>query len=78
VPSPRLVATVGELDLATYQGPGYRHVAARWNPLSGAGARTVGGRWNPPDSFATLYVAVRTGDGGRRVPPDGGACRPRT
>jgi hypothetical protein len=58
VPSPRLVAAVDGLDQATYDGPAYRHLAARWNPLSGAGARSAGGRWNPPESFATLYLAV--------------------
>jgi RES domain-containing protein len=58
VPSPRLVAAVEQLGRASYEGPAYRHLASRWNPLSGAGARSIGGRWNPPASFATLYLAV--------------------
>src|SRR3954452_5639696 len=59
MPSPRLVAAVDELDPAAYDGSAYRHLAERWNPLSGAGARSAGGRWNPPGSFATLYMAVQ-------------------
>jgi RES domain-containing protein len=58
VPSARLVAAVEQLGRASYEGPAYRHLASRWNPLSGAGARSIGGRWNPPASFATLYLAV--------------------
>lgn len=58
MPSPDLVAAVDGLDPAGYDGPAYRHLAARWNPLSGAGARSQGGRWNPRESFATLYLAV--------------------
>jgi RES domain-containing protein len=57
VPSPRLVATVDALDPVEFAGLAYRHLAAKWNPLSGAGARSAGGRWNPPESFATLYLA---------------------
>lgn len=58
MPSPRLVAAVDQLEPVAYTAPAYRHLAARWNPLSGAGARSAGGRWNPPESFATLYLAV--------------------
>jgi RES domain-containing protein len=56
--SPRLVDAIDRLDPVPYRGDAYRHVAARWHPLSGAGARAQGGRWNPPESFATLYLAV--------------------
>jgi RES domain-containing protein len=58
VPSPRLVAAVDGLAPAAFAGRAYRHLAAKWNPLSGAGARSAGGRWNPPESFSTLYLAA--------------------
>lgn len=55
---PDLVAAVDALDPVALTGEAFRHVAANYNPLSGAGARAQGGRWNPPGSFATLYLAL--------------------
>lgn len=56
--SPRLLAAVENFAPTDYSGRAYRHIAERWNPLSGAGARRVGGRWNPAASFSTLYLAA--------------------
>jgi RES domain-containing protein len=58
MPSSRLVEILDQLEPLPFRGEAYRHIAARWHPLSGAGARSQGGRWNPPESFATLYLAL--------------------
>lgn len=58
MPSPHLVDAIDHLDPMPYEGVAYRHIAAKWHPLSGGGARSQGGRWNPPESFATLYLAL--------------------
>jgi len=58
MPAPVLVDAIDQIDPIPFQGEAYRHIAAKWHPLSGAGARSRGGRWNPPESFATLYLAV--------------------
>jgi RES domain-containing protein len=58
MPSPHLVDAVDRLDPVPYRGEAYRHIAAKWRPLSGGGARSQGGRWNPPESFSTLYLAT--------------------
>jgi RES domain-containing protein len=58
MPLPHLVDAIDHLDPVPYVGMAYRHIAAKWHPLSGAGARSLGGRWNPPESFATLYLAL--------------------
>jgi RES domain-containing protein len=58
MPSPHLVDAIDRLDPLPFQGEAFRHIAARWHPLSGAGARSQGGRWNPPESFSTVYLAL--------------------
>lgn len=58
MPLPHLVDALDRLDPVSFKGEAYRHIAARWHPLSGAGARSQGGRWNPAESFATLYLAL--------------------
>jgi RES domain-containing protein len=58
MPSPHLVDAIDHIDPIPFDGTAYRHIAAKWHPLSGAGARSQGGRWNPPESFATLYLAL--------------------
>jgi RES domain-containing protein len=42
--------------LAPFSGQGWRHLAPRYEPLSGEGARLHGGRFNPPGSFPVLYL----------------------
>jgi RES domain-containing protein len=58
MPLPHLVDAIDRLEPLPFEGEAYRHIAAKWHPLSGAGARSQGGRWNPPESFATLYLAL--------------------
>jgi RES domain-containing protein len=52
---PRRVATA---PLASFKGSGWRHLAPRYDPLSGEGARLNGGRFNPPGSFPVLYLCL--------------------
>jgi len=47
---------VAAAPLAPFSGEGWRHLAPRYDPLSGEGARIHGGRFNPPGSFPVLYL----------------------
>jgi len=47
---------VNSTSAVLYEGDAYRHLAPRYDPLSGEGARIHGGRFNPPESFPTLYL----------------------
>lgn len=47
---------VAATPLAPFAGHGWRHLAPRYDPLSGEGARIAGGRFNPPGSFPVLYL----------------------
>ena len=49
-------ARVASAPLAPFTGQGWRHLAPRYDPLSGEGARIHGGRFNPPGSFPVLYL----------------------
>jgi RES domain-containing protein len=47
---------VAAAPLSPFAGQGWRHIAPRYDPLSGEGARIHGGRFNPPGSFPVLYL----------------------
>lgn len=57
-PIAELVAAIDGLPHTPWSGRAFRHVARKYQPLSGEGARINGGRWNPPSSFATLYLGL--------------------
>lgn len=47
---------VAAAPLSPFAGQGWRHLAPRYDPLSGEGARIYGGRFNAPSSFPVLYL----------------------
>lgn len=47
---------VAVAPLSPFAGQGWRHLAPRYDPLSGEGSRIHGGRFNPPGSFPVLYL----------------------
>ncbi len=54
-----MVLDAGRLSaapLTRFATPGSRHLAPRYDPLSGEGARLCGGRFNPPGGFPALYI----------------------
>lgn len=58
MPDTALVELVDSLELTSFEGEAFRHIAPAYNPLQTDGARIRGGRWNPPESFPTLYLAL--------------------
>ncbi len=47
---------VATAPLSSFTGQGWRHLAPRYDWLSGEGSRIHGGRFNPPGSFPVLYL----------------------
>lgn len=56
--SVQLVSSIDQLPETAFRGRVFRHLAAKYDPLSGRGARNNGGRWNPAGSFSVLYLAL--------------------